>query len=135
MTVDSIQTNQIYISINGYAINPLDLGDADVEISIGGDAGETRSGKGGGKEVLYKDDKIDSIKFTLRGSSSMVYKLQQYHQNHVDITSLIVKDQNPSRQRSFETDAAHVKSIDDVSLTDASAWAFTIECVNNFKVG
>src|SRR5574344_878703 len=134
MTIDSIQFNQIYVSINGYAIDAKDFADADIEVTTGGDAGETRAGKGGGREVLFKDDKIDSFKFTLRGSSSMVYKLQQYHANHVPITSLIIKDLNPMRQRTFTTDSAHVKSFDDVALTDASAWAFTIECVENFEV-
>ena len=134
MTIDSIQFNQIYVSINGYAIDAKDFADADIEVTTGGDAGETRAGKGGGREVLFKDDKIDSVKFTLRGSSSMVYKLQQYHANHVPITSLIIKDLNPMRQRTFTTDSAHVKSFDDVALTDASAWAFTIECVENFEV-
>jgi hypothetical protein len=134
MTLDSIQFGQIYVSINGYAIDKNDFGDADIEVTTGGDAGETRAGKGGGREVLFKDDKIDSLKFTLRGSSSMVYKLQQYHANHVPITSLIIKDLNPERQRTFTTDSAHVKSFDDVALTDASAWAFTIECINNFEV-
>src|SRR5574344_1155658 len=99
MTVDSIQFNQIYVSINGYAINAKDFGDADIDITSGGDAGETRAGKGGGREVLFKDDRIDSVKFTLRGSSSMVTKLQQYHANHTPITSLIIKDLNPMRQR------------------------------------
>ena len=134
MTIDSIQFNQIYISINGYAIDAKDFGDADIEITTGGDAGETRAGKGGGREVLFKDDKIDSVAFTLRGSSSLVYKLQQYHANHVPITSLIIKDLNPMRQRTFTTNSAHVKSFDAVALTDASAWAFTIECVENFEV-
>lgn len=134
MTMDSIQFNQIYVSINGYAIDAKDFGDADIEITTGGDAGETRAGKGGGREVVFMDTKIDSLKFTLRGSSSMVYKLQQYHANHVPITSLIIKDLNPMRQRTFTTNSAHVKSFDDVALTDASAWAFTIECVENFEV-
>ena len=49
MTIDSIQFNQIYISINGYAIDAKDFGDADIEITNGGDAGETRAGKGGGR--------------------------------------------------------------------------------------
>ena len=134
MTIDSIQFDHIYVSINGYAINKNDFGDADVEVTIGGDAGETRAGKGGGREVLFKDDRIDSVAFTLRGSSSLVNKLQQYHTNHVPITSLIIKDLNPMRQRTFTTNSAHVKSFDAVALTDASAWAFTIECVDNFEV-
>lgn len=134
MTTDSIQFNQIYVSINGYAIDAKDFGDADIEVTTGGEAGETRAGKGGGREVLFKNDKIDSLKFTLRGSSSLVYKLQQYHANHVPITSLIVKDLNPMRQRTFTTNSAHVKSFDDVALSDASAWAFTVECVENFEV-
>ena len=134
MTIDSIQFDHIYISINGYAIPAKDFGDADIDITCGGDAGETRSGKGGGREVVFTDTAIDSLKFTLRGSSSLVYKLIQYHKNHVPITSLIVKDLNPMRQRTFTTNSAHVKSFDDVSLTDASAWAFTIECVENFEV-
>lgn len=134
MTVDSIQFENIYVSFDGYAIPAVDFGDADIEITTGGDAGETRAGKGGGREVLFKNDKIDSVKFTLRGSSSLVYKLQQYHANHVPITSLIIKDLNPMRQRTFTTNSAHVKSFDDVALTDASAWAFTIECVENFEV-
>ena len=132
MTIDSIQFNQIYVSINGYAIDAKDFGDADIEVTAGGDGGETRPGKGGGRDVLFKDDSIDSLKFTLRGSSSMVDKLRNYKKNHVPITSLIVKDLNPMRQRTWSTNSAHVKSFDDVALTDASAWAFTIECVENF---
>ena len=132
--VDSIQFDHIYMSIDGYAINAKDFGDADIEVTCGGDAGETRAGKGGGREVVFKDDRIDSTKFTLRGSSSMVNKLQQYHANHTPITSLIIKDMNPARQRTWTTNSAHVKSFDDVSITDASAWAFTIECVNNFEI-
>ena len=134
MTIDSIQFKNIYISIDGYAIDKLDFGDADIEVTTGGDAGETKAGKGGGREVIFKDDKIDSVKFTLRGSSSMSYKLQQYHSNHTPITSLIVKDLNPMRQRTYTTNAAHIKSYDDVALTEASAWAFTIECIENFEI-
>lgn len=135
MAQDSIQFNQIYISINGYAIDPKDFAaDTDIDITLGGDGGETRAGKGGGREVVYYDNSIDSLKFTLRGSSSLVYKLMQYKRNHVPIESLIVKDLNPMRQRTFTTNSAHVKSFDDVSLTDASAWAFTVECVENFDV-
>ena len=133
MTMDSIQYNQVYISLNGYAINPKDFGDADIEITDGGDKGETRAGKGGGREVVFKDDAIDSLKFTLRGSSSMVDKLRLWEKKHTPITSLIVKDLNPMRQRTWSTNSAHVKSHDDVSVTDASAWAFTIECVENFE--
>ena len=34
MTIDSIQFDHIYVSINGYAINKNDFGDADVEVTI-----------------------------------------------------------------------------------------------------
>lgn len=132
--VDSIQFDHIYMSIDGYAVNAKDFGDADIDITCGGDAGETRAGKGGGREVVYKDDRIDSVKFTLRGSSSMVNKLQQYHKNHTSITSLIIKDMNPERQRTWTTNSAHVKSYDDVSVTGNSAWAFTVECIDNFEI-
>jgi hypothetical protein len=133
MTVDSIQFDKVYISINGYSIPAKDFADADIDITTGGDGGETRAGKGGGRDVLFKDDSIDSLKFTLRGSSSMVDKLRDYRKNHVPITDLIVKDMNPMRQRTWTTNAAHVKSFDDVAITDASSWAFTIECIENFE--
>jgi len=116
MASDSIDFTQIFLAYNGYTIDKKEFGDADIEITAGGDQTESKRGMGGGAETVLKNDKIDSVTFTLRGSSLSAYRLQQYHNNHTPIDSLITKDLNPMRQRK------------------ESAFAFTIECEDNFEI-
>lgn len=132
---DKIDFTQIYISYNGYAIDKKEFGEADIEISSGGDQTESKRGYGGGAETVFKFDKIDTLTFTLRGSSASSYRLQQYHNNHTPIDDLIVKNLNPTRQRTYTTTAAYVKSYDSVKLGQEDALAFTIECEDNFEIG
>jgi len=135
MAMDSIDFTQIYISYNGYVIDKKEFGEADIEISSGGDQTESKRGYGGGAETVLKNDKIDTLTFTLRGSALSAFRLQQYHNNHTAIdTGLIVKDLNPMRQRTWTSNGAYVKSYDSVKLGQESAFAFTIECEDNFEL-
>ena len=134
MATDSIDFTQIFLAYNGYTIDKKEFGDADIEVTCGGDQTESKRGYGGGAETVLKNDKIDQVTFTLRGSSQNAYRLQQYHNNHTPIDSGIVKDLNPKRQRTWTTSAAYVKSYDAVKLGQESAWAFTIECEDNFDI-
>lgn len=135
MASDRIDFTQIYISYNGYAIDKKEYGEADIEVSCGGDQTESKRGYGGGAETVMKNDKIDTLTLTLRGSSLSSYRLQQYHANHTAIDDLIVKNLNPTRQRTYTSSAAYVKSYDSVKLGQEDAWAFTIECEDNFDIG
>ena len=131
---DTIDFTQIYMSYNGYAIDKKDFGEADIEVSTGGDQIESKRGYGGGAETVLKNDKIDTVMFTLRGSSSHSYRLQEYHANHTPIDDYIIKNLNPSRQRTYSSTAVFVKSYDSVKLGQEDAWAFTLECEDNFDI-
>ena len=134
MATDSIDFTQIFLSYNGYAIDKKEFGDADIEVSAGGDQTEGKRGFGGGAETVLKNDKIDQVQFTIRGSQPSAYNLLSYHANHTPIDSLIVKDLNPKRQRTWTSNAAYVKSYDSVKLGQESAYAFTIELEDNFDI-
>jgi hypothetical protein len=134
MTNDAINPNNIYISINGYAIDKTEFFDAGVEVELGGDSGEVKIGKGGGATIVYKNDGIHSIKFTLRGNSPMARKLIDWKLNHVDLTSVIMKDMNPGRQLTLHSNLAHVKNVDPIDFMDEAGRAFTIECASPFEI-
>ena len=131
---DTIDFTQIYMSYNGYAIDKKDFGDADIEVSTGGDQTESKRGLGGGAETVLHSNKIDTIMFTLRGSSSHSYRLQQYHLNHTPIDDFIVKNLNPMRQRTYTSTAIFVKSYDSVKIGQEDSYAFTLECEDNFDI-
>ena len=79
MTGNQIDPKYIYISFDGYTINPDEFGDADIDITAGGDSSEVIKGKSGGHETVWHWDKIDQLTFTLFAHSNASYKLENYH--------------------------------------------------------
>ena len=134
MAGNQIDPKYIYISFDGYTINPDEFGDADIEITAGGENSDVIKGKSGGHETVWKWDKIDQLTFTLFSHSASSYKLENYHNQHKQIENLIVKDTNPNRQRTWTSTAANVKSYDAVALTGGNGYAFTIECEDDFEI-
>lgn len=134
MAGNVIDPKYIYISFDGYTINPDEYGDADIEITCGGDNSEVIKGKAGGHETVLKYDKIDQISFTLLSHAPSAYKLENYHNQKKQITNFIVKDLNPNRQRTWTTTAINVKSYDAVALTGGNGYAFTCECEEDFEI-
>ncbi len=129
-----IDPKYIYISFDGYTINPAEFGDADIELTAGGDNSEVVKGKAGGHATVNKYDKVDQVTFTLFSDSASSYKLENYHNQHKQINNLIVKDTNPSRQRTWTSTAVNVKGYDAVALTKADGYAFTLECEEDFEI-
>lgn len=134
MAGNQIDPKYIYISFDGYTINPDEFGDADIEITTGGDSSEVIKGKSGGHETLWHWDKIDQLTFTTFSHAPSSYKLENYHSQHKQIENLIVKDTNPNRQRTWTSVAANVKSFDAVQLTGGNGYAWTIEIEDNFEL-
>lgn len=134
MAGNTIDPKRIYISFDGYTINPAEFADADIEITAGGDNSEVVKGKSGGHATIQKYDKTDQVTFTLFSHSTSSYKLENYHNQHKQIENLIVKDTNPSRQRTWTSTAANVKSYDAVQLTGGNGYGFTIECEEDFEI-
>ena len=115
MAGNQIDPKYIYISFDGYTINPDEFGDADIEITAGGENSDVIKGKSGGHETVWKYDKIDQLTFTLFSHSASSYKLENY-------------------QRTWTSTAANVKSYDAVALTGGNGYAFTIECEEDFEI-
>lgn len=134
MAGNTIDPKYIYISFDGYSIAPNEFGDADIEISCGGDASEVIKGKSGAHETVYKYDKIDQLTFTVFAHTASSYKLENYHNQHKQIEDLIVKDLNPNRQRTWSSTAVNVKGYDAVALTGGNGYAFTLECEEDFEI-
>lgn len=134
MAGNTIDPKYIYISFDGITINANEFGDADIEITAGGDNSEVMKGKAGGHETVWKYDKIDQVTFTLFSYAPSSYKLENYHNTKTQIQDLIIKDTNPNRQRTWTTTAANVKSYDAVALTGGNGYAFTIECESDFEI-
>lgn len=129
-----IDPKNIYISIDGTAIQANEFGDAEIEINTGGDTSEVKKGKCGAGITVVKYDKIDNLTFTVFAHTSASYRLEQMHSIAKQF-SVIVKDMNPAQQRAWTSSAAQVKGFDAVTLTDGKGYAFTIECEDDFKQG
>lgn len=134
MTGNIINPKYIYISFDGYTINPDEFGDADIEITAGGDNSEVIKGKSGGHATVQKYNKVDQLTFTLFSYSASSYKLENYHNQHKQIENLIVKDTNPNRQRTWTSTAANVQGYDAVALTNGNGYAFTISVEEDFEI-
>lgn len=134
MTGNVIDPKYIYISFDGYTIDPKEYGDADIEITAGGDNSEVVKGKSGGHATIQHYDKVDQLTFTLFSHSASSYKLENYHNQHKQIENLIVKDTNPNRQRTWTTTAANVQGYDAVTLTNGNGYSFTISAEEDFEI-
>lgn len=134
MAGNIVDPKYIYISFDGYTINPDEFGDADIEITAGGDNSEVIKGKAGGHETIQHYDKVDQLTFTLFQHSASSYKLENYHNQHKQIENLIVKDTNPNRQRTWTSTAVNVKGYDAVQLTAGNGYAFTLEAEEDFEI-
>lgn len=134
MAGNQINPKLLYIAIDGYVIDSNEYADATAEITAGGDNSEVIKGKAGGHCTVEKYDKIDQITFTLFAHAESAYRLETYHNTHKQISSLTVKDLNPSQQRVWTTTAANVKSYDAVALQEGGGYAFTIECEEDFEI-
>lgn len=134
MAGNLIDPKYIYISYDGYTINADEYGDADIEITAGGDNSEVIKGKGGGHETVYNYSKIDQVTFTLFSHSANAYRLENYHQQHKQIENFIVKDTNPNRQRTWTSSAVNVQGYDAVGLTNGNGYAFTLTAEEDFEI-
>lgn len=134
MAGNVIDPKYIYISFDGYTINPDEFGDADIEITAGGDNSEVVKGKAGGHETIQLYNKVDQVTFTIFQHGASSYKLENYHNQHKQIENLIVKDTNPNRQRTWTSTAVNVKSYDAVQLTAGNGYSFTLECEEDFEI-
>lgn len=135
MAGNTIDPKFIYISFDGFSIPATDFGDADIEVSAGGDNSSVTKGKAGGHETVYQYDKVDTITFTVFSHTASSYKLENYHNQHKQITDFIVKDLNPNRQRTWTSSAVNVKGYDAVALTGGNGYAFTLECEEDLEIG
>lgn len=124
----------IHQSFDGFSINPKDYGDADVEVNYGGESSEVIKGKGGGADTVWKFDKIDTVTFTLRKSTSAAYKLENYHNQKKQIKDYICKDLNPSQQRTWTSTACNVKGFDALPLTSGGGFAVTLEFEEDLEI-
>jgi len=129
-----IDFRNVSISYDGYTIAPTEFGEADVMVNTGGETSEVMKGIGGGSITNVKYDKIDSVTFTLLPDSPNATRLEDYH-SIVKQCEWIIKDTNPSRQRTWTSPLGQVKSYDEVALNKGDGYAFTIEFEDNLEKG
>jgi len=132
--MSTIDPKYIAISYDGYSIAPKEFGEADIEVNTGGETSEVKKGICGGSITEIKYDKVDTLTFTLLPDAENSFRLEEYHSIAKQV-EWIIKDTNPSKQRSWTSNAGQVKSYDAVQLTKGQGYAFTVEFEENLKIG